>query len=117
MRTLLTCLALLALCVAANAADLTGAWSFTVETDGGSGNPNFTFKQNGDQLTGTYKGQFGEAKVEGKVTGKSVEFWFELEQGDKIKVVYTGTLESDTAMKGKVSFGSLAQGTWSAKKN
>jgi hypothetical protein len=36
--------------------DLTGAWSVTVETEAGSGNPSFTFKQEGEKLTGNTKG-------------------------------------------------------------
>ena len=108
---------ILGLSLAASAADISGAWSFTVETDAGSGNPSFTFKQDGEQLTGTYKGQLGEAKLQGKVSGKNVEFSFEVDPGEKIKVVYTGTIESDTSMKGKVVLGTMGQGTWSAKKN
>lgn len=108
---------LFGLSLAASAADLTGTWSFTVETDAGSGTPTFTFKQAGDKLTGTYSGQLGEAKVEGKVNGSNVEFWFEIEQGEKIRVTYTGTIESATSMKGKAVLGSLASGTWTAKKN
>src|SRR5262249_50860484 len=38
--------------------DVTGAWSLTVETEAGSGNPSFNFKQEGEKLTGKYKGAF-----------------------------------------------------------
>ena len=51
------------------------------------------------------------------MSGKNVEFSFEVDPGEKIKVVYTGTIESDTSMKGKVVVGTMGQGTWSAKKN
>jgi hypothetical protein len=60
--------------VADRAIDISGAWMFTVETDQGTGSPEFTFKQEGEKLTGIYRGMFGEAPVEGKVTGNKIEF-------------------------------------------
>src|SRR5262249_3632691 len=45
--------------------DVSGAWSVTVETEAGSGNPSFTFKQEGEKLSGKYKGAFGEADLTG----------------------------------------------------
>ena len=104
--------------MSAAAADISGSWDFTVETEAGSGNPKFNFKQDGEKLTGDYKGLLGEAKVQGKVTGNTVEFSFTVEQGGQSgKVTYTGTIESPTKMKGKVSLGDLGQGTWTATKN
>src|SRR3974377_348341 len=55
----------LAAAVLAIAADITGTWNFNVETDMGSGTPTMTFKQEGNVLTGTYKGQLGEAPLRG----------------------------------------------------
>src|ERR1035441_1118520 len=52
------------------AADLTGTWEFNVETDMGFGTPIMTFKQDGNKLTGTYKGQLGEAPLQGTVNGE-----------------------------------------------
>ena len=40
--------------------DVTGKWAANVETSAGSGAPNFTFKQDGEKLTGHYVGTFGE---------------------------------------------------------
>jgi hypothetical protein len=39
--------------VAALAYDVSGKWTFQVETGAGSGSPTFVFKQGGEQLTGT----------------------------------------------------------------
>lgn len=98
-------------------ADISGAWDFTVNTDAGTGNPAFVFRQQGDTLTGTYKGLLGEAKVTGSVTGDKVAFSFEGEyDGNKIKIEYTGTIESPTSMKGSVRFAGLGEGAWTAKK-
>ena len=94
-----------------------GAWDFTVDTGAGTGNPTFVFQQQGDKLTGTYKGLLGEAKVTGAVTGDKVEFSFEGQyDGGKMKVEYTGTIESATSMKGTVRVAALGEGTWTAKK-
>jgi len=43
--------------------DVTGKWTFTVETGAGSGTPTMTFKQEGEKLTGHYSGQLGEADL------------------------------------------------------
>ena len=39
--------------------NLTGAWTFTVNTSAGSGTPTITLKQDGETLTGHYSGQLG----------------------------------------------------------
>jgi hypothetical protein len=110
------CLLLLAL-LPVLGADISGAWDFTVNTEAGTGNPAFVFQQQGDKLTGTYKGLLGEAKVTGTVTGEKVAFSFDGQyDGNKIKVEYTGTIEGPTSMKGTVRFAALGEGTWSAKK-
>lgn len=118
MRTALAFLVLLLLAtVAAPAADLTGTWLGDVQTDAGNGNPTFVIKQEGDKLSGTYSGQLGEAKLAGTVKGSNVEFGFSVSQGgDSVEVKYEGQIQGDGSMKGKVSFGTLASGTWSAKK-
>jgi hypothetical protein len=99
------------------ASDISGTWDFTVETSAGTGNPVFVFQQQGDKLTGTYKGLLGEAKVTGTVKGDKVEFSLEGEYGgEKMKVEYAGTIESPVLMKGTVRLAGLGEGTWTAKK-
>jgi hypothetical protein len=92
--------------------DVTGGWNVAVEIAGNSGSPLFIFKQDGDKLTGKYKGQFGEANVTGKVKGDEIEFSFEA-QGAKI--VYTGTVKKGS-MEGTADYAGQASGTWKAKK-
>src|SRR5712691_2055057 len=48
-------------------ADVSGKWNFQVNLDAGSGSPTFTFKQDGETLTGAYAGRLGSAKVSGAV--------------------------------------------------
>ena len=97
------------------AADITGTWDFAVETGQGSGNPVFTFRQEGEKLTGAYSGLFGKADVAGTVKGDAVEFTFDVSaQGQNAKMRYTGKVESPGKMKGNVSLGDLGSGTWTA---
>lgn len=118
MKSLFGLCVLLALAVTSlSAMDISGAWNFSVETDAGSGNPNFVFKQEGEKLTGHYSGLFGKADVTGAVKGDQVEFQFKASYGGQDFVVkYSGSIQSPSNMKGAVYFGDLGSGTWTAKK-
>ena len=101
----------------AAAADISGKWSATVETDAGSGTPSFTFKQAGETLTGTYSGQLGDAPLTGTIKGDDIEFSFKAApQGDTVTIKYKGKLSSGTEMKGTVDLGGMATGTFTATK-
>jgi hypothetical protein len=95
--------------------DVTGAWSVTVETEAGSGNPSFTFKQEGEKLTGKYKGMFGEFDVTGSVKGDKIEFSFKATGQVEGVMTYAGTTDGKT-MKGKVNLAGLGEGTFTGKK-
>jgi hypothetical protein len=97
--------------------DVTGKWAFTVETSGGSGTPTFTFKQDGEKLTGHYSGQLGEAELTGTVKGNAISFTFSGDvQGNKIDSAYAGTVESKDSMKGTVKLAGLGEGTFTGKR-
>jgi|HigsolmetaAR201D_1030396.scaffolds.fasta_scaffold05928_2 hypothetical protein len=97
-------------------ANVAGTWNMSVEMSMGSGNPTFELTQNGNQVTGTYKGQLGEAPVTGTVKGNEVELKYTLSaQGMELTVTYSGTVEGDT-IKGKVSYGDMGEGTFTGKK-
>jgi len=101
----------------AGAANITGAWAFAVETQAGSGTPTFTFKQDGENLSGTYKGQFGEAPLTGTVKGSDVKFTIKINaQGQDLTVTYTGKIDGKDSMKGTASFGEMGEGTWTGKR-
>ena len=54
---------------------LDGNWKGTRETPNGPFEVNYTFKVEGNTLNGTWKTQFGEAKLEnGKVDGKKFSY-------------------------------------------
>ena len=117
-RLFITMLASAALAGAALAADanVAGEWDFTVETQAGTGTPHFSLKQDGTAVTGTYKGQLGEAPVTGTVKGNELTINFKVNaQGTDLAITYSGTVEGD-AIKGKVSLGELGEGTFTGKK-
>ena len=99
------------------AADVNGKWDFAIELDAGSGNPMFEFQQKAEALSGTYTGMLGTAQLTGTVKGSNISFTFDAEfNGEKMRVVYEGTVEGDSKMKGTVKLGTLGGGTLTAKK-
>ena len=96
--------------------DVTGTWTFQVESSAGSGTPTMTFKQDGEKLSGHYSGQLGEAPLAGTVKGTAIEFTIDISlEGNTIHIVYAGAAEKD-ALKGTVKLGDLGEGTFTAKK-
>ena len=98
--------------------DVTGKWTFNVQTDAGSGTPTVTLKQDGEKLTGHYSSQtFGEQELTGSIKGNDLKFSFSADvQGTALTVTYTGTVESKDSLKGSVDLGGLGQGTFTAKR-
>jgi hypothetical protein len=102
---------------AAFAADASGTWVMEVTTQAGTGNPTFTLTQKGDDITGTYKGQLGEAPVTGTVKGSVITLTYKINaQGQDLEVVYTGTLNGNQITDGKVKLGTFGDGTFTGKK-
>lgn len=106
---------------AAQVANISGTWNFSVDMGSARGTPTFVFKQQGERLTGTVRrtpedqGQ----KVSGTVKGNAAAFGFEVARdGGTMKATYRGKIESATRMTGKVDFsGALSgSGTWIATK-
>ena len=78
-----------------------GIWNCTVETSQGTGTPVFTFVQEGEKITGTYKGSLGEAPLTGTLKGNDISFSLKGNfQGQDVNATYTGKVEGNT-MKAK----------------
>ena len=108
---------LLASVAGAGEVDVTGAWTFEVETAAGSGSPSFTFKQEGENLTGTYKGLFGTADLTGTVKGNEIKISFKVDyQGQTFEITYEGKIEDKDTMKGTVKMSEIGEGTWTGKR-
>lgn len=112
-----TLLCALTLTLAAFAADITGKWDFTVETSAGSGSPVFELTQKGEDVSGTYTGALGQAKVAGTVKGDAVVLKFTVDYGgETVNVEYQGKLESAAKIKGTVKLGTFGEGTFTGAK-
>jgi hypothetical protein len=98
------------------AADVTGTWQFDVQTDQGSGTPTFVLRQRGEELTGSYSGALGQAQVRGSVKGEEMIIEFDTDAaGEKMTVRYTGKLEGESRVSGKVTLGPFG-GTFTGTK-
>jgi hypothetical protein len=105
-----------ALTVGAQSTNVSGNWKLTLETPNGPANPSLVLKQEGEKLTGTYKGRFGESPLEGALKGKEIKFTVKVNaQGQEFLLEYAGAIDGDT-MKGKVKFGDMGEADFSGKK-
>ncbi len=86
----------------------------------GTSNPTLVFKQDGETLSGTYTGRYGESKVTGKVTAdRKVQFTVALDaEGQSVTMYFTGEVAADgqTLSKGVVNVEGLGEGAWAAKR-
>jgi len=92
-------MALLALLVVvASAADVSGTWKGTSQgRDGKTRETTFTFKVDGEKLTGTVSGRMGDREIsEGKVAGDEISFAVKVSMGDReFKMLYKGKVAGD----------------------
>jgi hypothetical protein len=95
------------------AADISGAWQFSLQTPTTKGSPSFEFKQDGEKLTGTYSGKFGKAPLSGTVKGDQVEFAFDAPSGH---FHYLGAVDGAASMKGNFELVGTEKGTFTATK-
>jgi hypothetical protein len=81
----------------ARAADVSGKWTASFETQIGTQNYAYEFKVDGQKLTGTAKSMNGETQIsEGKVVGNDITFVENLVFQDMpLKITYTGKISGD----------------------
>ena len=114
-----TMLFLLLTAVPAAAADISGVWKVDGSVADHPVTPICTLKQADAKLTGTCKlAETDAADVAGEVKGKDVSWKFTVEyEGTQYTLTFTGTLDSDTSIKGSISVDpSGADGDFTAKK-
>lgn len=115
MKTILMSLLLLSfmpLAAHASKIDMTGKWTMQVKSGTSSGTPVFDLKQEGQALSGSYTGRYGEAPVTGKVTGSDFEITYNL---GGVTVVYAGKVKDNTC-EGNVDFGGYGKATFTGQK-
>lgn len=79
------------------AADINGQWKATFVTQMGEQHYTFTFKVDGEKLTGTAKNDMGSTEItNGTIKGDDVSFVENLDfNGNKITIAYTGKVSGD----------------------
>ncbi len=85
------------LAVSAFAADINGAWAATFDTQIGEQHYTYTFKADGEKLTGTAKNDRGSTEItQGTIKGDDVSFVETIDfQGNTIVINYTGKISGD----------------------
>ena len=105
MKNLLTATLLLGCLSAFAQKGIDGAWKGSRETQNGTFEVNYTFKVEGNVLTGTWKTQFGETQIQnGKVDGKKISYTISF--NDRT-INFTGELVSDDEIKLNNEFGEM----------
>ncbi len=96
-RFMLSLVFVLAVAATLFAADVTGTWTASFDTQVGVQNYTYTFKVDGAKLTGTAKSQNGETQIqEGSVKGDDISFVENLNfQGMELRIEYKGKLSGD----------------------
>ena len=96
LRTLATIITSLVLPLSLYAADISGTWTATFDTQIGQQNYTYEFKATGTELTGSVKSGNGEATIEdGKIAGDDVSFTEHMTyQGTALTIKYTGKVVS-----------------------
>ena len=105
--------------LAAQDANVAGAWALEVETDQGVTNPTWVLEQEGMTLTGRYSSEaLGQNQIRGTVDGSTVVIRFSADlQGQAIPVEYRGTLGDDGVIRGSTDVaGGMMQGSFTARR-
>ncbi len=95
-------LAPLAALAAAPSADISGTWTTEFDSQVGKQTYTYTFKLEGEKLTGHAKSNLGEGPVQGTVDGDKVTFVENLDyQGQALAITYIGQIVSANEIKFK----------------
>src|SRR6478735_297168 len=105
-------ISVLAAAVSAEPAKVAGKWNVTLQLESIAGHPVILLKQDGEKLTGTYEGRYGQSDLKGSIKEKDIEFTVTLvAEGMQTQGVFAGKVNGDT-ISGDVSFEGAGDGTW-----
>lgn len=97
---------------AREAASVAGHWELTIVAGGSTYNAEATFTQEGEQVGGTMRTDFGESKVDGTLRGATLTF---TTTAGEYHLTMTGSVEGSRIENGTVDYGD-GQGTWIGKR-
>ena len=90
-------------------------WNVALEIGSITGHPTLELKQDGDKLTGTYRGRYGASALEGTVQDNKIEFSVTINaEGQPTAGYFAGKVDGDNKMSGVVEFEGAGEGTWTA---
>src|SRR4029078_8940499 len=90
-------LTLLATFVSADPANVAGKWNVTLQLESITGHPVILLKQDGEKLTGTYEGRYGQSDLKGSIKEKEIEFSVTfVAEGMQTQGVFAGKVNGDT---------------------
>jgi D-glucosaminate-6-phosphate ammonia-lyase len=96
-------------------AQVAGLWLVHTDYVLGSSNHSMALNQEGEILSGIYRGQFDEVPLSGVVHGDQIEFRVVLGYGiNRVRYVFTGKVDGD--MAGEVSLGEFGTARWRAER-
>ena len=96
-KVLLSVVAGLVISMLVFAADITGTWTASFDTQIGVQNYTLTFKVEGNKLTGHVKSQYSDTDIqEGTISGDDISFVENLTyEGTPLRIVYKGKISGD----------------------
>jgi hypothetical protein len=116
MRGLVLAFVLVATAATAFAADLSGTWNVDGTVYGNAVKYSCALKQDGEKLSGTATLDGKDHPVTGTIQDKAVSWTFQIEyNGAPLDLAFTGTLESETDIKGKIAVMGV-EGDFTAKR-
>lgn len=117
-RILTTAAALALLPLAALAADISGTWTTSFDSQVGKQEYTYTFVVKGADVAGTFKSANGEGAItEGKLEGDKLTFVENMNyQGQALRIVYSGTVVSADEIKFKRDVGGQGGEEFTAKR-
>ncbi len=103
--------------IAQPAADISGTWTASFDSQVGQQTYSYTFKVDGGALSGRSKSNFGESDLKGTVDKDKVSFVENLDyQGQMLAINYTGQIVSADEIKFSRDVGGQGGETFTAKR-
>jgi hypothetical protein len=118
MQVVKSVLFIIVLATVASAADITGNWKADLETPQGKVQISYTFKQDGEALTGTWQAAKSPTVdiTDGKVKGDKVSFVVKLGPNGELTFVHEGTVKGEEMELAMKPSGEFPGSTVTAKK-